>query len=86
MPVLSIAQLQIDSISKKAEYTGIVQVAGVSKEELYTRARSWFVKTYKDADVVIQMDDKDAGKIIGKGRFGVIWQMGVEWWLVIGVT
>lgn len=50
-------------------YTEVVPLAGVSKTELYTRARQWFSEAYKSADNVIQMDDKQAGIIIGKALF-----------------
>jgi hypothetical protein len=42
-------------------------VPGVSKDELYLRAREWFARTFVSAQALIQMDDKAAGKIIGKG-------------------
>ncbi len=48
--------------------TEIVKVEGVSKEELYNRAKVWFVRNFKSAKNVIQLDDKVAGKIIGKGN------------------
>lgn len=78
LPVVSFAQLPLDSTTNRFTYTAVIEVPGVSKLELYTRARSWFVEYYKDADAVIQMEDKESGRLIGKGRFGVIWQMGVE--------
>jgi len=72
----SLAQLPIDSATQKFTYSGVVEVDG-DKNELYMRARAWFVSMYKDADQVIQLEDKESGKIIGKGRFDVVWQMGV---------
>ena len=38
-----------------------------SKSELYMRARTWFATIYVDSQEVIQFDDKDFGKVIGKG-------------------
>lgn len=53
-------------------YTEVVHVdSTVTKEILYYNAREWFAKSFKSANDVIQMDDKDAGKIIGKGSFKV---------------
>jgi hypothetical protein len=72
------AQLPIDSTSHLITYTGVVQANG-TQQELYSRAREWFAKTYNSAQSVIQMDDKD--KIVGKAlmkayykkyRFGYI--------------
>jgi hypothetical protein len=48
-------------------FSEVVEVPNVTKDELYIRGKSWFAKTFKSANNVIQMDDKDAGKIIGKG-------------------
>lgn len=55
--------------NEKICYSEVVEVPGVSKDELYNRAYTWFVKTYKSAKDVIQMADKESGKIIGKGWF-----------------
>jgi Domain of unknown function (DUF4468) with TBP-like fold len=38
-----------------------------SKNELYVRAYEWMAKTFNSSKEVIQMQDKEAGKIIGKG-------------------
>src|SRR5215217_3996181 len=39
-----------------------------TKLELYTRARSWVATTFGSAQAVLQMDDKDVGRIIGKAN------------------
>lgn len=49
----------------KIHYSGTVMLDNSSKEELYIAARKWFVRTYKSAKDVIQMDDKEAGIIMG---------------------
>lgn len=49
-------------------YSEVIEADG-TKDELYTRARTWFAETFNDSRGVIQMDDKDAGIIIGKGKF-----------------
>jgi hypothetical protein len=40
-----------------------------SKSQLYDRAKVWFTNSFKDSKEVIQLDDKEAGTIIGKGIF-----------------
>lgn len=52
-------------------YSNVIQVDSVSKDQLYARAKRWFVKTYKSANDVIQLDDKENGEIIGKGNFKI---------------
>lgn len=60
--------IPVDSSSKLVSYNEVVQVQGASKEDLYIRGREWFANTFVSANHVIQMDDKEAGKIIGKGN------------------
>lgn len=37
-----------------------------SQDELYLKANSWMIETFKDAESVIQHSDKEEGAIIGK--------------------
>lgn len=55
-------------------YTDVVVVdSSLTKAELFNRAKAWIASTYKSANAVIQMEDKDAGILIGKGVFVVNW-------------
>lgn len=75
IPILSFAQkrgaekiiLPIDSATNMITYQEVVKVEGATKDELYVRAREWFARSFKSSKSVIQMEDKEAGKIIGKG-------------------
>lgn len=58
--------IKVDSITKKIIYEGVEKVEGATKDELYVRAREWFARTFNSANKVLQMDDKAAGKLIGK--------------------
>ena len=55
----------------KIVYEGVIQTDGASADELYSRAKAWFISTFKDAKEVIQHDDKDGHQVIGVG-FGDI--------------
>jgi hypothetical protein len=59
--------LPIDTPSNSVSFNEVVKVEGVSKDDLYLRAREWFAKSFRSSKDVIQMDDKASGKIIGKG-------------------
>ena len=48
-------------------FTKVVSLKSKSKEELYLNSKQYFVETFKSANDVIQMDDKEAATIIGKG-------------------
>ena len=52
-------------------YSEVVQIEEVNKDELYLRAKKWFVTTFNSAKDVIQLDDKENGEIIGKGSFRI---------------
>jgi len=51
----------------------IYEVPGTSKSEIYQKAISWVAKSFVDSKAVIEVQDKEAGTIIGKGivRFKV---------------
>jgi hypothetical protein len=50
-------------------YQTIIDIAGKDKNSLYVNANSWFVDTFNSAGSVIQYQDKEAGKIMGKFIF-----------------
>jgi hypothetical protein len=55
-------------------YTDVIHVdSSITKSELFNRAKAWIAMEYKSANAVIQMEDKDAGILIGKGIFTVQW-------------
>ncbi|HEY8688444.1 MAG TPA: DUF4468 domain-containing protein [Chitinophagaceae bacterium] len=78
--------------NKEVLYTGVVNVdSNLKKDELYVRARAWFVNEYKSAKDVIQMEDKQAGEIIGKGLISAIYTEGrgllaIQWKITIWHT
>ena len=55
----------------KITYSEIIKVDSVNSQQLYLRAKIWFVHSFVSAKNVIQLDDKEAGKLIGKGVFDV---------------
>lgn len=65
--ITSIAQLlPVDPESKLITYSEVVQIDNVSKDELYSRANEWFAKYYKSANAVLQMNNQENGKLVGK--------------------
>ena len=58
--------LPTDSATQKITYQGVVQVPGVSQLELYSRAREWFAATFGSSKAVLEMDDRESGKLIGR--------------------
>lgn len=68
--------LPIDSSTNLITYQEVVDAKGATKDQLYIKGREWFAKSFKSANDVIQMDDKDAGKIIGKATSQGIYTSG----------
>ncbi len=61
--------LPIDEKTGKVAYQEVVNVNidKNSKTDLYLKGKEWIATTFKSANDVIQMDDKEGGIIIGKG-------------------
>lgn len=49
------------------KFERIFNFDSLSKDQLYSRAKTWFVENYKSANDVLQMDDKESGRLIAKG-------------------
>lgn len=65
-------KLPFDSLTNKITYSEAVFVDSLTnKQELFSRTREWFAKTYKSSTNVIQMEDKENGKIVGKALMQV---------------
>lgn len=58
-------------------YTDVVHIDSSSKSDLYDRAKLWVANSYKDSKRVIQLDDKETGRILTKGNFTTFfkWRM-----------
>ena len=48
-------------------YERVVEAPNKSKADLYKNAKQWFVDYFKSSKDVIQNEDKEDGKIVGKG-------------------
>jgi len=69
-----VAKAQIDTTridipmkDGKIFYEGIVETPNLTKVDLYNNAKQWFVDYFKSSKDVIQNEDKDQGRIVGKG-------------------
>ena len=51
------------------KYENVVEVDSVLKDDLYVSVNSWFVETFNSAESVIEYQDKEAGKVMGKYVF-----------------
>lgn len=64
------------------EFTDVVAMEGVSASELYTRAKLWAAKAFRDSKNTIEVDDKGSGILAGKAltAFQATGFMGSEGW------
>ena len=58
--------IQLDK-NNALTYTQVIEAPGKSKEQLYILLNYWYSNTFGSGKAVIQLNDKDAGVIIGKG-------------------
>ena len=63
-------KIPIDSASGNAMYKETIKIDD-TKDKLYLKGKEWLANTFKSAKEVIQMDDKEAGQIIGKRNMEV---------------
>ncbi|MGB5024739.1 MAG: DUF4468 domain-containing protein [Saprospiraceae bacterium] len=49
-------------------YEQIVNVDSVDKNQLFNAARIWFSNTFKSAKSVLDLDDRNTGRLIGNGN------------------
>ena len=77
-PVILIAQSGVfPLVDCKINYTEIVKIdSSINKATLFLNAKMFFVNEFKSAKVVIQLEDRESGTIIGKGYFTYNWDMG----------
>lgn len=45
----------------------VIEHPGLLKNDAYVRSSSWIAKTFRSAKAVIQVQDKDSGKTVGRG-------------------
>lgn len=51
----------------EVEYSEVIEISGASKNQLYNAARLWFSDAYSDSKEVLELDDREAGVLIGTG-------------------
>lgn len=71
LPIFAFAQEENEeSFPTPFKFT-LIDTVELSKNEIYVKVFEWVAKKFNSANDVIQMQDKEAGKIIGKGNFTV---------------
>ncbi|PTN28985.1 hypothetical protein C6366_18615, partial [Desulfonatronum sp. SC1] len=50
-------------------YERIIEVPNHTKSEIYVKANAWFVETFNSAENVIEFNDRESGRVMGKYVF-----------------
>ncbi len=74
LPFNCLAQVKTDSLhgvlpllDGEVIYQKTVDLPDLTKDDIYRRARRWWVYTYPSTEATLQLDDEKAGELIGKG-------------------
>ena len=71
IPFLAFNQSLLDSIpfdtSGYAKYEGVVEAKGM-KPDLLSKGKAWFTSAFKDVNLAVQSEDKEAGTLLGTGN------------------
>lgn len=59
------ATIPVNADTKLIEYSEVVTMSGIKKDELYKRGLAWFTKTYKNPASVIKKQSPEEGIIEG---------------------
>lgn len=81
IPISSIAQneisyedIKLPEIDGKVTYQEVIEVPKTNSDELYQRAKLWFVNEFKTSEHVIELDSRTDGIIAGNGITSLIIQ------------
>lgn len=83
---------ELYSLDKNNAITRSIIIDSISKslDEIYVETNSWFTHSFNDGKSVIQLNDKDAGSVIGKGyisniSYNIVDGTTVNAWIIIRV-
>lgn len=62
-----VTTVPINQETGKVDFSSTISIDNTKQLELYSRSREWFAKSFVSSKAVLEMDDKEAGKLIGKG-------------------
>lgn len=66
--IAALAALPVLCASQDLTFSEVIHTDSTdTADELFVRARSWFVDVFENPDKVLQVQDKTAGELIGKG-------------------
>lgn len=67
-----LVNLPFDDETGKITYKGVVELKGMTAQQLYSNGKAWFSKAFGSGKAVIDFDDNTNYKIIGKGKIPIL--------------
>ncbi len=64
-------KLPLDEETQKVTFTDVSEVPGLKQDEIYSKVKTWISSNFRSSKSVIDLDDKEGGKIIIKGNIDV---------------
>jgi hypothetical protein len=61
------------NILQESDFNDLIFNVELNKANIYDKAILWFAENFKSSKAVIEIQDKQAGKIIGNGSFTIPW-------------
>ena len=64
-------QMKRDVQTNEIKYSEVVTLPGLSKEEIYSRAKLWVVSTLKSGDNMVELSGSNSDQIVGTGNLNL---------------
>ncbi|WP_461633370.1 DUF4468 domain-containing protein [Labilibaculum euxinus] len=64
----AIAQLPRNEKNGQIEYSEVVQLEGMTKDEIYKKTKLWMISTLKSGDNMVELDGTTSDQIVGTGN------------------
>lgn len=67
--IIALVVLGINTAQAQQKFTveKVITAEGMTKSQIYVKVNEWFATTYNSSNDVIQMNDKEAGIMVGNG-------------------
>lgn len=72
---------KLPEVKEEPQLEVVIDSLNASKDELYLKVNTWFVENFNSAESVIEYQDKEAGRIMGKYIFEYSTGMGYLGWV-----
>lgn len=65
------AQFPVDTKSGLVTFTDVIQLDGMSKDDIYKKAKFWIVSSLKSGDNMVELNGSNSDQIVGTGNISL---------------